>query len=78
MTIEAKIEAAIESLVPDLKGIVKEIEGGHKTTQNHYGRYMSLISKLGGDSRAMRNIVGLALIRAGANRAGVDSALRLS
>jgi len=78
MTIETQIEAMIESLVPDLKGLVKEIEGGHKTTQNHYGRYMSLIAKIGGDSKPMRNIVALALLRAGANRAGVSSALSLS
>jgi len=73
----AKIDAAVASLVPDLKLVVHNIEHEKiRTTQNNYGDYMQVIMKLGKDDRNMRRLIGLALIEAGANIRGVDGAIR--
>ena len=70
--------AFVEELANDLKELVQETESSAKTTQNHYGKYMSILSQLSHGDKRTGNIVALALIRAGANQQGVKDALRLS
>ena len=71
------LDTMIDGLVDDLKEVVLTIEKSPKTTQNHYGRYMSLLSSLSHGDARMSKIIALALIKAGANRQGVASALQL-
>jgi len=67
----------ISDLAADLKPMVKDIEAGIPTTQNNYGRYGSLISQLSKGDKRVGAIIALALIEAGANRVGVQNALKL-
>lgn len=76
-TKQAKMEALIDDLANDFKPIVADIEKGIKTTQNNYGRYMSVLSQLGKGNRDHTNLFALALIKAGANRQGVGSAIKI-
>lgn len=76
--IKDKFLDAIADIATDLKPLVDEIEADLlKTTQNNYGRYMTILSTLGSGGETMTRIVGLALIKAGANREGVKSALKI-
>jgi hypothetical protein len=77
MKTKAEIDALIADLAEDLKPAVQEIEGSIKTTQNHYGRYMSLLSLMGDGKPDLMKILGVALIKAGANRGGVNSAMKI-
>lgn len=70
------IEQLIENLRPELEPEVKRIEASVKVTQHHYGAYMSLIATIAQDT-AMRQLIGLALIRFGANKQGVKSAMQI-
>lgn len=70
--------AMITELANDFRPVVAEIEKSIKTTQNHYGKYMAIIGELSQGNRGIGAAVALALIQAGANQAGVDSALKLS
>lgn len=70
--------AIVTDLADDLRDTVKEIEGSPEMTQGHYGRYMSVISMLADGNVRMGRIIARALIEAGANRQGVQSALRVS
>ena len=73
-----ELDTLISDMAGDLKELVSDIEASPKFTQNHYGRYMAVLAGVAhGDSRKGQ-IVALALIRAGANPAGVQSALNLS
>jgi hypothetical protein len=72
-----KLAALISSLAADFQPIVAEIEKGTKTTQNNYGRYMSLLSTLSDGNRGKANLFALALTEAGANRMGVASAMQI-
>ena len=78
MTDQEKLDAAVKDLAGDLKDLVVKIEASPKLTQNHYGRYMSIIGHVAQGNRQTGQIVALALIAAGANRAGVASALQVS
>ena len=48
------------------------------TTQNSYGRYMNAIATLSDGTKGYDLIVALALIKAGANRQGVMSAISVN
>ena len=72
------LAALIDDLANDLEPIVAVIEAGPKTTQNHYGRYMSVIAGTAHGDRATGRVIAMALIKAGANQAGVNSAFGLS
>jgi hypothetical protein len=65
----------IDDLAGDFKEKVAEIEARIATTQNHYSDYGALISGVTKNPREA-NIVGHALIKAGANRDGVIAGLR--
>ena len=68
-------KAIIDDMAETLKPIVQGIETSIKTTQDHYGRYLSILAQF--KDKQMRGIVGQALIQAGANKAGVNSALKI-
>lgn len=73
MSPEAK--KLITSIADELREGVKAIEAGAKMTQNHYGRYMAILGQA--KTRGQRHVIALALIEAGANSAGVKSALSI-
>ncbi len=78
MTDKAKMKELITDLAGDLKELVTEIEDGVPSTMNHYGKYMNVIATVGAGDITVKRIVALALVEAGANHAGVKSALNLS
>ena len=69
---KAKLDQLISDLAGDLKPEVDKIEASPKTTKDHYGRYGAILTTVSGGNR---NIIALALIKAGANENGVKSAL---
>ena len=71
-----KLKTLITELASDFKPSVKKIETSIKTTQDHYGDYMGLLSTLA-KTKQHAQIFALALIEAGANRNGVSSAMRV-
>ncbi len=68
-------KAIIDDMAETLKPIVQCIETSIKTTHNNYDRYLSILTQF--KDKQMRSIVVKALIQAGANRAGVNSALKI-
>ena len=72
------LDSMIEELAKDLTEVVDGIEGSMETTKDHYGRYMSLLAQLGKGNERMTQVIALALIKAGANKQGIASALKLS
>jgi hypothetical protein len=73
----AQLDKLIIELAADFKPQVKKIESGIKMTQNHYGRYMQMLSVMAKGDKALGMVFSLALIKAGANREGVNSALKI-
>jgi RNA binding exosome subunit len=76
MTTE-KLNEMIAELAEVFWTEVTQIEASLKTTQNHYGKYMALISMLCKNDPVLGKVYALALIKAGANPLGVKSALKL-
>jgi len=75
-TLTAEQKKAVVDMAAELKETVKEIESRFETTQNRYGDYLALISKLN-ERKPMPMFWGLCLIVAGANSAGVRAAVKL-
>ena len=77
----AEIQSHIEALTPDMLPIVDNIENGITAgmTQHNYAGYMSALATLcpTNDAR-MLLIVTRAMIAAGGNRAGINSALAIN
>ena len=73
--LNAATKAIIDDMAKTLKPVVHAIETSIKTSQNHYGRYLSILTQF--KDKQMRGIVVKALIQAGANQAGVNSALKI-
>jgi len=72
------LKKLVMDLASDFAPVVKDIESSrYSTTQNNYGRYMSLISSMSKGDKKRAEIIAMALITAGANRSGVKSALRV-
>ena len=71
------IDRAIARLAADsdIQALVQDIESGIKTTQGHYGKYLSLLSGI--KEKNTRHILSQALIRVGADAHGVNSAMRI-
>ncbi len=65
----------VQAVVDALKSSVDKIELSIATTRNHYGDYMGLIMRFG-DSADQRNMMARCLILAGANKQGVEDALK--
>ena len=72
-----KLDKVIKEMAEDkdLIALVKSIEGSIKTTQNHYGRYMPVLSMA--KNKLERYVISESLKMAGANSQGVNSALRV-
>jgi hypothetical protein len=80
------LDQILNELTQVVKPVVQAIQSKEPTTQNYYREYMSAISVLlkyitgKEDTIAVRNKIilgiGVALNRAGANKAGVVSAVR--
>jgi len=78
-TDSAKVDAIVADIGKELAPLVDKIESDpHPTTQHSYGRYMAVLAQLGEGDRDMIGIVALALMKVGANKAGVRWAYRLS
>lgn len=72
------LKKLVMDLASDFAPVVKDIESSrYSTTQNNYGRYMSLISSMSKGDKKRAEIIAMALITAGANRSGVKSALQV-
>ena len=73
---KAKVDQAIELMAhdSDIITLVSEIEKGVKTTKGNYGRYMAFLSPFASQGRTMLFIISEALIKAGADSYGVQSA----
>ena len=71
------VDKAINDLANDLVSTVKSIETSVKTTKNHYGQYLAILSMYREKSLSTVMIIAKALIKAGANEEGVHSALSL-
>ena len=63
-------------LAEDFAPFVKKVESGMALTQNHYGAYGSMISKLSKGNRAVALIFSYALMMAGANGQGISDAMQ--
>jgi hypothetical protein len=70
-----KLNQLIYELSQDVAPEVQRIEASIETTQNHYGDYGALISQVSGGKPAVAKIIAAALIKAGANQAGVTNGL---
>lgn len=73
----AKTEKLIADLATDLKEDVAKIEASPETTEHHYGNYGSLISAVAKGNVNLANLIGHALIKAGAHPLGVANAIKL-
>ncbi len=72
-----ELQTLLEDLAEDFRPIVNRIEESSPITQNHYGRYMELISSLGKGGENECLLFAAAIIQAGGNKAGVASAMKI-
>ena len=73
--LDARVVEIVTDLAKDFGPVVDEIENTKiKTTQNNYAKYMGFIQEMSKNNEATMVIVGLALIKAGANYNGVKAA----
>ena len=75
-----EVQTLLNVLAQDMKDKVRRIEDGPKLTKDHYGEYMSFLSKF--KSKAYICTMALALVEAGKvigkdNSDGVRSALQV-
>lgn len=77
---DPKLDAELDKLAAIFKPIVSAIEATkHPITLHNYGEYMAVISRIAsrqGDPTNKSALLGVAMQRAGANKLGVQSALR--
>jgi hypothetical protein len=66
----------LQPMIDELAPVMAEVHALPETTQNHYGFYMTILSKYQ-DNRGMALVLGYALVKAGANRQGVGDALKV-
>ena len=71
-----KLEKLIEKLAEDVKSFVEQTESGLKTTQNNYGVYGAMLSRLSEGNQFHAQILAKAMKRAGANVQGVNDGLQ--
>ena len=69
------LQIIVEEIADELVGQVKKIESRPQTTRFHYGDYLNIILRLGGD-KSTKKLIALSLIEAGANKQGVSDAFR--
>jgi hypothetical protein len=72
-----ELDTLVNELAEDFRPQVTKIESGYKMTQNHYGRYMELLCQMAKGDKNLAMVFSLAMIKAGANREGIKSALKI-
>lgn len=72
-----RLQQVIGNLSEDLTEWVTEVENSVAVTQNHYGRYLDIITMVAKGNKSLAIITGEALKTAGANVCGVNDALRI-
>ncbi len=72
-----ELQTLLDCLAEDFRPIVNSIEKSSPITQNHYGRYMELISSLGKGEKKQSMLFAAAMIQAGGNRADIASAMKI-
>ena len=72
-----ELDKLVNELAEDFRPQVTKIETGLKTTQNNYGAYLSLLSQMAKGDKNLAMVFSLAMIKAGANREGIKSALKI-
>ena len=77
MKTSPELRIFIDLLTEDLRPIVASIERSPKTTQDHYDRYMELLSQLSKGEKKTAMIFCIAMINAGANTKGIVSAMKI-
>ena len=75
----AAVDKYAAALQPELGELIAGIEAKPKTTQDHYGQYMSALSALGVDQKdkAHAMLTMLAMIVAGGNENGIRAAYKI-
>lgn len=76
MTQREKETKLIMDLAEDFAPFVKKTESGMALTQNHYGVYGAMISKLSKGNRKLALVFSYALMMAGANGQGISDAMQ--
>jgi hypothetical protein len=76
MTQREKETKLIMDLAEDFAPFVKKTESGMALTQNHYGVYGAMISKLSKGNRNVALVLSYAMLQAGANAHGIHSAMQ--
>lgn len=83
MTSQQDLDSMLNQMAVILKPVVDHIEASTPTTKDHYGEYMSaiqvVVERLGESERKPATYLGVAVAfqRAGANKNGLHSALRV-
>ena len=72
------LDKIVTETADDWRVFVAGIEMLPPTTQNHYGRYLDILTHIGDGNEMVTRITALALIEAGANEKGVNAALRIT
>lgn len=72
---KAKLEKVIDEMAVALNPVVAGIENGVAITQNNYDKYLQAFS---GRKVAEAKVMFAALCKAGANKAGVAAAFKIS
>lgn len=72
-----ELDALVNDLATDFKPQIAKIEASTQMSQNHYGRYMSLLSQMAKNDKHLAMVFSLAMVKAGANREGIKSALKI-
>jgi len=77
-TVEKLLDTLDVELGAEIEPIVQRIEAKLPTTQHHYGDYMAVLASLtsGHNDKPMLQLVGLLMVRHGANANGVLWALK--
>ena len=74
---KSELDTLIADLADDFRPQVLKIETSIPTTKNHYGRYMELLCQMAKGDKNLAMVFSLAMIKAGANREGIKSALKI-
>ena len=71
----AQLNNAVKQLAQIIKPAIDAIHEGNATTKNYYGDYMAILGQTNNAAKA--KILALAMIEAGANVYGIESAMSI-
>jgi hypothetical protein len=74
---QEKIDQFVDMLQPEAKEAVESVNKKIATTKDNYGEYMKVLSIVGNGNSNITKIFALAMIKAGGNRNGINSALKV-